>query len=170
MAGKIWSSWVSALKPKRPGGSLPQGTPAVTLAGARDADEAAIESLLSGARLPAVNVRGGARGFLVARDSSRVVGCIGTERYGEWALLRSLAVLPELRRQGVGSQLLEAALDQARELGGRFAVLLTETAQGLAAKHGFVETARETLPPDIQSCWEMKIDCCRKATCMTRRL
>src|SRR5258708_4382502 len=66
--------------------------------------------------------------FLVARDGGRLVGCVGLECYSDAALLRSLAVVPDRQRDGLGQQLTARLLEGARSSGVREVVLLTTTA------------------------------------------
>jgi amino-acid N-acetyltransferase len=81
--------------------------------------------------------------FLVARRVGRVIGSVGVERYGLSALLRSLAVAPEYRGQGLGRALVERPLQEAREQGVKRIVLLTETAPEFFPKFGFRHIAGE---------------------------
>jgi N-acetylglutamate synthase-like GNAT family acetyltransferase/ADP-ribose pyrophosphatase YjhB (NUDIX family) len=58
--------------------------------------------------------------YLVASLCDRIVGAVGVEGYGgECSLLRSLAVLPEVRDRGVGGRLSQAAEAAARRAGAR---------------------------------------------------
>jgi ribosomal protein S18 acetylase RimI-like enzyme len=64
---------------------------------------------------------------------------------GSWFLM-AIAVYPEFRRQGLGSRLLEAATDAARQSGVGRASLTVSTANKIACRlyerHGFRESAR----------------------------
>ena len=64
------------------------------IARARPEDLQPTLALLDGASLPRDGVAEHFETFLVARAGGQIVGTIGLERYGESALLRSLAVAP----------------------------------------------------------------------------
>lgn len=79
-----------------------------------------------------------AANFLVLRNETGFVGCVGLEVYGEDAILRSLAVTTTARGVGYGWLLADTAIQVARHRGVRRIYLLTETASDFfAAKHGF---------------------------------
>ena len=78
---------------------------------------------------------------LVAEREGEVAGFVCYRVVGPEAELLNLAVLPPLRRQGVGSQLLERALQQASEKGAA-RIFLEVRGANLAAlrlyqRHGF---------------------------------
>jgi amino-acid N-acetyltransferase len=161
--------WSARIVGRKGGGS--ERTPErlrepVTIEAAREGDAAAIEALLAEVDLPAAEIREQIDNFLVARAGGRVMGCVGLELYGGAALLRSLAVLPENRGQGVGARLAAEILEKARRLGASEAVLLTTTVQAMAAAMGFESVPRESVPAEVRGSWEFKADCCGTATCM----
>jgi amino-acid N-acetyltransferase len=58
------------------------------------------------------------RDFLVVRDNGRVVACAALHiMWEDLAEIRSVAVLDDWRDKGVGAQLVEACLKEARALG-----------------------------------------------------
>ena len=86
--------------------------------------------------------------ILLARDDSgAVIGMvslllsISTALGARVALLEDMVVNPQARNSGLGSQLLQAAIVQARQLGCRRITLLTDldnlAAQRFYARHGF---------------------------------
>ncbi len=166
VADRVWSARVVGRKPGGSGRTPERLSGPVTIEAAHASDAATIEALLASVELPAAKLREQIGNFLVARASGRVVGCVGLEPYGETALLRSLAVLPEQRGQGVGARLVAGILERARRLGAREAVLLTTTVQAMAAAMGFEEIPRESVPAAVRESWEFKADCCGTATCM----
>ncbi|HKE03763.1 MAG TPA: GNAT family N-acetyltransferase [Blastocatellia bacterium] len=105
----------------------------ISRAGAQDLD--AVLSLLAEVNLPPEGVAEHFGRFLVARESGKIIGCVGEERYGNISLLRSLAVSPGAQRGGVGRALTEQLLDEAGSLGVREIVLLTTTAADFFARH-----------------------------------
>jgi UDP-N-acetylmuramate: L-alanyl-gamma-D-glutamyl-meso-diaminopimelate ligase len=138
---------------------------AVTPGRAEDGD--AIGALLDAAGLPRLDFESRLGDFLVVRSQGRVIGCVGLEIHGEACLLRSLAVVPERRGEGLGWVLVDAALGRARGRGCRRAFLFTETAAHFFAdKVGFSPIAIEQADPALRASQEFQ--CCteRHATCM----
>ncbi len=62
---------------------------------------------------------------LLWRDGDRVVGFLGLYRFGSAELELAGMVDPQVRREGIGTALLDAALELARERGLRQALLVT---------------------------------------------
>lgn len=86
------------------------------------------------------------RNFMVLRNETGFVGCIGLEPYGEDAILRSLAVSKQFRGQGYGWILADNAISVARHRGAKRIYLLTETASDFfAEKLGFRVVDRATV-------------------------
>jgi amino-acid N-acetyltransferase len=87
--------------------------------------------------------------FLVAERDGEVVGCGALHvMWEDLAEVRTLAVLPAVRRHGVGGRLLDALLDRARELGVKRVFCLTfET--GFFGRHGFVEIDGTPVDHDV---------------------
>lgn len=133
-------------------------------------DHAAIVALLAGAALPVPGPEDAPVRMLVARDAGAVVGCIGFERGGPAALLRSLAISPDLRRQGLGRALVGELLPQLARNGVTEVALLTTSAADFFARLGFTPIARARLPPSLAHSRELTTDCCASAICMLRTL
>ncbi len=67
--------------------------------------------------------------FLVAELEGRIVGCCALQIYSRrLAEIRSLAVHPEVTQLGIGSQLVEACKQRARERGVKQVMAVTSTA------------------------------------------
>jgi amino-acid N-acetyltransferase len=116
----------------------------VTIRTAYTGDEPAVVALVEQAGLPAGGLADLVDGghVLVAEDHDRIVGCVALEPAGHQQLLRSLAVAPAHRGAGLGRQLLDAAL--ARSAGGEVWTL-TETAEQLLVRSGFVSVDRDQI-------------------------
>ncbi len=108
--------------------------------------------------------------FVVREDDGRVVGVSGLEVHGEDGLLRSVAVDPGYRDQGLAAALVAAALERARKLELRTLYLLTTTARDYFARQGFAETGREEAPAAIRESWEFRSGCPVSAVLMKRPL
>ena len=73
-----------------------------------------VTSLLRAQGLPTADLVEERVEILAARDHfDGIIGCVGIERHGPFALLRSLAVARGHRRRGIGGELVEAALQRA---------------------------------------------------------
>jgi amino-acid N-acetyltransferase len=88
-----------------------------------------------------------------------LVGSGGLEFYEGKALLRSLAVSPELRGQQLGKQIVQDLLQQARETGMNEVYLLTQTAFFFFQKLGFAEVQRDLVPAEIKASSEFSQMC-----------
>ncbi|NML60498.1 GNAT family N-acetyltransferase [Massilia sp. RP-1-19] len=108
--------------------------------------------------------------FLVVEKDSAVVGCVGIERYGRDALLRSLAV--DASRQGVGQgrHLVEAIEAHARQSGIARLFLLTTSASGFFEDHGYRAIAREDAPEALRHSTQFSKFCPASAVCMEKDL
>ncbi len=87
--------------------------------------------------------------FLVAEVDGQVVGCGAVHvMWEDLAEVRTVAVTPELRGQGVGGHLLDALVERARDLGVKRVFCLTfET--GFFGRHGFVEIDGTPVDHDV---------------------
>jgi amino-acid N-acetyltransferase len=134
---------------------------------ARRAYLASAHGLLRSAGLPLAGVEGHFDGFwTVHAVDNRLVGVAGSERYGASWLLRSLAVDPSFRGQGIGSALLAAVLGEARQFGAREIFLLTTDAVAFFAARGFRVVPRAAVPGALQASDELQGACPDTATVM----
>jgi len=108
--------------------------------------------------------------FFVAANGEALQGCVGLEPRGDAALLRSLAVAPAARGEGLGARLVEALERHARREGIRALYLLTTTAAEYFNRQGYERIQRDALPRPIQQTEEAARLCPATATCMRKRL
>lgn len=141
-----------------------------TLRNAADSDWEPVATLLQSANLPLDGAHDHFRNFVVATRDDEIVGCAGLERYGGVGLLRSVAVTEALRGTGLGKQLTQQVLDQARANGVKQVILLTETAPAFFPKFGFQTITRAEVPAPALESVEFKTACCESAVVMTVRL
>jgi amino-acid N-acetyltransferase len=106
--------------------------------------------------------------FVVREDDGRVVGVAGLEVHGEHGLLRSVAVEPAYRGQGLAAALVEAVVARARLLELREVFLLTTTASDYFPRLGFKECARDAVPDAVRESWEFRSGCPKTAVVMVR--
>ena len=76
-----------------------------------------IISLLMDNKLPVSDLNSSKTQFIISIENDNVIGCIGIEPYEKDGLLRSLAVHPDYRNLGIGTQLLQRLLAYCRQLG-----------------------------------------------------
>lgn len=137
---------------------------------ARADDLPAIVSLLERGRLPLAGIERHVDTAVVARDGAQVVGCAAVELYDTAGLLRSVAVDPDARGQGLGRRLTDAALALARARGARTAYLLTETAAEFFPRFGFRPIPRHQVAPAVRQSVEFTGACPDTAQAMMAEL
>ena len=87
--------------------------------------------------------------FLVIENNGQVIGAGAIHvLWEDLAEVRTVAVFPEFKDEGIGSQLLEALLKRAKELGVKRVFCLTFETK-FFAKHGFTEIEGTPVEPDI---------------------
>lgn len=141
-------------------------TPEIAIGPARASDLEDIKKILVSASLPTAGVDDHWRTFLVARDGGRVVGCGGSEAYQVAALIRSVAVLPEYQRHGLGRRLVRQLIDRLASHGLREFYLLTTTAEEYFARRGFKKIDRDEIHPQLLASQELQGACPSTAVCM----
>ena len=134
------------------------------------ADFEAVEELLRDTRLPLEGLEDAFPAAIVATRGGRIVGCVALELCGRAALLRSLAVSPDERGQGVGAALTMKAMAAAKTLGARDVYLLTETARDFFPRFGFAVEDRAGAPAAVQSSVEFRSACPASAVMMHARV
>ena len=138
----------------------------VQITPARESDLQSIKDLLLANNLPIEGVDDHWRTFILARDNGRVVACGGAETYQVAALIRSIAVLPEYRKQGVGRRIVRQLLDRLAARGVREFYLLTTTAEEYFKKRGFKTIDRDEVHPQLLQSREFQDACPSSAVCM----
>ena len=131
----------------------------LTFSFATERDEKEIREFLFSAGLPNEDIGTHLRHFIIVRNGEKLAGCIGLERAGSDALLRSLAVLPDLRSKGIGTELCRRVTEHAQQLGYRSIYLLTETAEKYFSTLGYQKIDREHAPDGIKQTEEFRALC-----------
>ena len=120
----------------------------------------AFQVFLRANQLPADDIRLDNSVYLTYYNTDEVlVGSGGLEIYGNKALLRSLAVSPEIRGQQLGKQIVSDLLEKAQNLTTSEVYLLTESAFYFFHKLGFEEIKRDVVPAEIRSSTEFSQVC-----------
>lgn len=110
-----------------------------------------VQRLLAGSLLPSRDVGGANQRFIVACEGARLVGCAGLQVAGRDGLVRSMAVRWTRRNAGLGSRLHRRLLFEAVLAGVRTLYVVTTTAEGFFAGHGFRKIAAHEVPPALQA-------------------
>ena len=103
------------------------------------------------------------REFHVAEDADgRVAGCVALDIFwADLAEIKSLAVDERYQARGIGSELLAAAIRDARALGVKRVFALTYRRE-FFGRHGFEVTDRDALPEKV---WRECISCPKLDAC-----
>jgi amino-acid N-acetyltransferase len=89
------------------------------------------------------------RDFFVVRQEGKVVACVALHiSWDDLAEIKSLAVAEDIQRQGIGKQLVEACLEEAKELGIPAVFCLTYKSD-FFEKFGFSRRDKMELPRKI---------------------
>ncbi len=89
------------------------------------------------------------RDYFVIRDGDRVIGCAALHvSWEDLAEIKSLAVAEESHRQGIGAQLVEACLKEAREIGIPTVFCLTYQ-PAFFERFGFLRRDKMDLPRKV---------------------
>jgi amino-acid N-acetyltransferase len=127
-------------------------------------------ALLATADLPLAGAQAHLSDFFLAYRDAVLIGSAGLERYGDTALLRSIAVISTERGHGLGKALVQQALAYAASLGVRQVVLLTTTAADFFLRFGFQPISRAEVPLAAQASVEFQEACPASATVMSLEL
>jgi len=132
---------------------------------------APVLALLRGAGLPTADLASAPDLHLwVLESEGSIIGVIGMERFGMYALLRSLAVAPRHRQRGLGHQLVALLERDVQADGIEQLVLLTETAERFFRAVGYEIIDRRHVPEESKQSAEFRSLCPASAVCMTKSL
>lgn len=137
---------------------------------ARSQDLEAVLGLLGASALPAAGVEQWFSHFVVAEHEGAIIAAAGLELYQDSALLRSVVVREDWRGSGLGRQVVDALLADARARGIEDVYLLTTTADLYFPKVGFACITRDEVPLTVRESVEFKDACPASATVMRRQL
>lgn len=102
------------------------------------------------------------RDFWVCEENRKIAGCCALHvSWDNLAEIKSLAVTKSRHRQGVGRELVEVCLKEAKEMGAKRVFVLTYV-QGFFRKFGFKRVKNTDLPHKI---WAECINCCKFPNC-----
>lgn len=133
-------------------------------------DTAAIKQLLEAANLTTSGLSNHIQHFLVATNNNEIIGVAGAELYTPNALIRSVAVNPSFKNQGIGYTLVKKLIAKINQHHINSYYLLTETAVPFFTKMGFEITQRDQAPDNIKQTEEYSSICPVSATLMTKKI
>jgi amino-acid N-acetyltransferase len=91
----------------------------------------------------------GIRDYFVVREGDKVIGCVALHvSWEDLAEIKAMAVVDEKQRQKIGSMLVDACLQEAKELGIPEIFCLTYK-PAFFEKHGFTRVDKMTLPRKV---------------------
>jgi amino-acid N-acetyltransferase len=127
-----------------------------------------LKDFLKSNKLPSDDVKLEGNQFVTYREGSgKILGSGGLEFYGNYCLLRSVAVALEFRKQGHGETITMDLINLAKEKSARGIYLLTETAQPFFEKLGFRNKSRDNAPIEIKTSSEFSSVCPVSAVLMS---
>ncbi|KQV36288.1 arsenic resistance N-acetyltransferase ArsN2 [Rhizobium sp. Root1204] len=130
----------------------------------------ALKALLEGAGLPTDDLEDSGRMFFLASAGGSVCGSGGFETAGSDILLRSIAVNPDYRGQGLGKTITMDVLERARRCGAVRAYLLTTSAAPFFESLGFARIDRAAAPEAILRTRQAASICPASAVLMVKGL
>ncbi|WP_409364297.1 arsenic resistance N-acetyltransferase ArsN2 [Burkholderia sp. Bp9031] len=145
---------------------IQSGVDVMQLRSAALSDLAAIEALLRASNLPVAGVAAHLENFVVLVDPPAVTGCGGIEYYGDFALIRSIAVASDAQRNGHGRAIVARLIAACRAREVQSIGLLTTTAEDYFAGLGFVPVARKDVPRPLLASSQFQGVCPDAATAM----
>ena len=147
----------------------PSKVPTVTMEAVAGTD-AGLRTALQAERLPVDDLAEAGRTFFRVREGANTLGFGGYEIYGDVALIRSLVVLPEARKRGIGKAVAGLILKHAGREGARHAYLLTESASDFFEQLGFRKIAKDAAPAAILSTRQAAALCPASAVLLMREI
>jgi len=134
------------------------------------ASDPALKALLEGAGLPTDDLEEAGRTFFLAVANGKPCGAGGLETAGDDILLRSVAVDPDCRGQGLGRRIAQDVLERARRGGAARAYLLTTSAAPFFESLGFCRIDRAVAPEAILRTRQAASLCPASAILMVKEL
>jgi amino-acid N-acetyltransferase len=130
----------------------------------------AVFALLRELQLPTDGVNEHLHRFILESDNDRLIGCAGLEVHGDAGLLRSVAVHPAWRAQGIAARLVARQLETANDLGLSSIGLLTTSAAEYFERFGFLPVPRSSLPSALLDSAQLRGACPDSAQAMLLNL
>lgn len=127
-------------------------------------------ALLRAENLPVEDLPESLNDFFVAAEGGDIIGVAGMEVYGNYGLLRSVAVSPGYRGRGIALKLVSQIESAGKSKGLSALYLLTETAADYFKNNGFIQISRDQAPAEIKTSSEFSHMCPVSAIVMEKAL
>lgn len=137
---------------------------------ANPADRPAVVELLQSQNLPTQDLPDRLENFILAKENGKVIGSVGLEIYGKYALLRSLAVEAAFQSGGIGQTLYKTALEVAQTKRVQDLYLITTTAAPFFKKAGFTQIKRTDAPAPIAATAQFTTICASTGVVMHKKV
>ena len=142
----------------------------IKIDGAKASDLEAVYDLLKLVNLPIEGVEETIDHFLLLKHQTdtkeEIIGCVGLEKFEQYALLRSAAIHPDHQGKSYGKQLTQAIIAYAKLIGVEQLYLLTGSAESFFKKMGFTTIDRSQVPAIVKTSIEFVSLCDERATVM----
>ncbi len=125
-----------------------------------------VRALLAANALPIDDLDDAGVHLFGATDGATLAGVVGLQVAGDVGLLRSLAVDPAYRDRGLGAQLCDLVVAEARARSLAELWLLTQTTRDYFVRRGFEVVARDQAPPQVQATAQFSSLCPSTAVAM----
>jgi amino-acid N-acetyltransferase len=125
-----------------------------------------IEALLERCDLPFSDCSEHIQNFVGVIKSGNLIAIGALQYEGSVALLRSIAVHPDSRGQGLASAMTHHLIEQARSRKARQLYILTETAEAYFSSLGFYPISRQVAPAAIKATQQFETLCPSSAQAM----
>lgn len=142
----------------------------ITIIKAGNDQRPSIIALLQTEKLPVEDLPATLDNFFVALYDDNVVGAIGLEQYGHYALLRSMVVSREFRNKNIAAGLIQQLEHYGKTLHISTMYLLTETAPDYFDRKGYEKINREEVPNAVKASSEFSHTCPVSAIVMKKQL
>ena len=163
--GALISAFIRA---KKPAIGLEQGRDFI-IRTAEENDFPAIHELLVKDGLTTEGVNQACGSYYIA-EGKGIIGVLGVERKGRGALLRSLAVVPQMRKAKVADELMNHVLQVIKQAGCDDVYLLTNTAERYLNKFGFARIDRIKIPEALLESSALANACPASSICMSLKI
>jgi N-acetylglutamate synthase-like GNAT family acetyltransferase len=110
--------------------------------------------LIAAADLPPLFIEEYLDGFVTAERAGKVIACGGLEIYDDCGVIRSVVVDPDSRGLGLGLQLAETLMADARTAGVGHIYLLTMDAWNFWLRLGFADVTFDEWREAARACWQ----------------
>jgi amino-acid N-acetyltransferase len=142
------------------------------LRSASDADQAEVRALLEACGLPTADLTTSRPQFIVACQRGRIIATGALQCCGPngSALLRSVAVVAEMRGQGLGRSIVRELERIARGAGISQLTVLTQDAREFFAALGYRVIERAAAPEEVRQSAEFRWLCPSSSVCLAKAL